>query len=154
MRETLSRRWLATLSAGVSPWQELKRLMTRYVDPTEQLVTEIFTRDINRSVAFYCRLGFELLREDDGFVELGWEGHRLFLSDEFKDKMTAGIGWPQGNVRVMVPNVDDYWALIWEMGVPVLSPITDQPYGLRDFTIADPDGFGVRFATRIHDVAD
>ena len=41
--------------------------MTRYVDPTDQLVTEIFTRDIGRSVAFYRKLGFELLRGDGGF---------------------------------------------------------------------------------------
>jgi hypothetical protein len=31
----------------------------------------------------------------------------------------------------------------------VLAPIADREYGLRDFTIADPDGFGVRFGTRI-----
>ena len=128
--------------------------MTRYVEPTEQLVTEIFARDINRSVKFYCKLGFELLRDDEGFVELGWEGHRLFLSDEFKEKMTEGIGLPQGNVRVMVPDVDDYWALAQELGARVLSPITDQPYGLRDFTIADPDGFGIRFGTRLSDLAE
>jgi hypothetical protein len=27
--------------------------------------------------------------------------------------------------------------------------VADRDYGLRDFTIADPDGFGIRFATRI-----
>ena len=128
--------------------------MTRYVEPTEQLVTEIFTRDINRSVEFYCKLGFELLRDDEGFVELGWEGNRLFLSDELKVKMAEGIGLPQGNVRVMVPNVDAYWALSQDLGARVLSPITDQPYGLRDFTIADPDGFGIRFGTRLSDLAE
>ena len=128
--------------------------MKRYVDPTEQLVTEIFTRDTRRSVEFYCKLGFELLREDDGFVELGWEGHRLFLSDELKEKMTAGTGLPQGNVRVMVPDVDAYWALSREMGARVLSPITDQSYGLRDFTIADPDGFGIRFGTWLNDLVE
>ncbi len=128
--------------------------MKRYVDPTEQLVTEIFTRDTRRSVEFYCKLGFELLREDDGFVELGWEGHRLFLSDELKYKMTAATGLPQGNVRVMVPNVDAYWTLSREMGAQVLSPITDQSYGLRDFTIADPDGFGIRFGTWLNDLVE
>ena len=128
--------------------------MTGYVDSTEQLVTEIFTRDIDRSVAFYRKLGFELLRDEDGFVELGWEGHRLFLSDELKEKMTSGTGLPQGNIRVMVPNVDDYWALSQELGARILSPITDQSYGLRDFTIADPDGFGVRFATRLCDLTE
>ena len=35
-----------------------------YVDPTEQLVTEVVVRDIKRSVAFYRSLGFELLRDE------------------------------------------------------------------------------------------
>ena len=144
----------ATRCADVCLCKDLKFVMTRYVDPTDQLVTEIFTRDIGRSVAFYRKLGFELLRDDGGFVELGWEGHCLFLSDELKEKMTADSGLPQGNIRVMVPNVDDFWALSQELGAPVLSPITDQSYGLRDFTIADPDGFGVRFATQLRDLTE
>ncbi|MGH8656564.1 MAG: VOC family protein, partial [Gammaproteobacteria bacterium] len=37
--------------------------MSGYVDPTEQLVTEIVVRDIRRSVDFYSRLGFEILRD-------------------------------------------------------------------------------------------
>ena len=126
--------------------------MTRYVEPTEQLVTEIFTRDIRKSVEFYRRLGFDLVRDDGGFVELGWEGHLLFLSDHIKDELPDSPGLPQGNARVMVPNVDDYWALAQEMGARILWPLTDKPYGLRDFTIADPDGFGVRFGTYLSDL--
>ena len=128
--------------------------MTRYVDPTEQLVTEIFTRDISRAVKFYRKLGFALVRDDDGFVEMSWEGHLLFFSDEIKEEMPAQPGPPQGNIRVMVPNVDDYWALAQEMGARVLCPITSQSYGLRDFTIADPDGFGIRFGTRLSDLSE
>jgi hypothetical protein len=30
--------------------------------------------------------------------------------------------------------------------------IDDRDYGLRDFTLADPDGFGVRFGTWLHDL--
>ena len=126
--------------------------MKRYIDPTEQLVNEIFTRDIRQSVEFYRKLGFELVRDDGGFVELGWEGHLLLLSDSIKDELPDYPGFPQGNIRVMVPNVDDYWALVQEMGARVLWPITDQPYGLRDFTIADPDGFGIRFGTYLSDL--
>src|SRR5262245_65583591 len=28
-------------------------------------------------------------------------------------------------------------------------PLADRYYGLRDFTIADPDGFGIRFASAL-----
>ena len=58
----------------------------------------------------------------------------------------------QANVRVMVPDVDRYWELAAEMGARVLAPIADKSYGLRDFAIADPDGFAVRFATRLEDL--
>ena len=127
--------------------------MSRYVDPTEQLVTEVVVRDIRLSVEFYRRLGFELLRDGGDFVELTWEDHRLFLAElsAFRDACGAALAtaspFPVANVRVMVPNVDEYWKLVNEIGAQVIVPVADRYYGLRDFTIADPDGFGVRFAS-------
>ena len=127
--------------------------MTRYVDPTEQLVTEIAVRDIRRSVEFYRSLGFDLLRDGGDFVELTWEGHQLFLAElsAFRDAHGATLAtppsFPLANVRVMVPNVDECWKLANEIGARIIIPIADRYYGLRDFTIADPDGFGVRFAS-------
>jgi len=129
--------------------------MSVYVDPTEQLVTEIVVKDVRRSVAFYTRLGFELLRDGGDFVELTWENHRLFLAEisafhEVHDaELPAPPKFPLANVRVMVPNVDEYWQLANEIGAPIIVPIADRYYGLRDFTIADPDGFGVRFASML-----
>jgi catechol 2,3-dioxygenase-like lactoylglutathione lyase family enzyme len=128
--------------------------MSRYVNPTEQLVTEIVVRDIRRSTEFYRRLGFELLRDGGDFVELTWEEHRLFLAELSAFRQTHQVGlpppppFPVANVRVMVPNVDDYWSLVKEIGARIIIPIADRYYGLRDFTIADPDGFGVRFASQ------
>lgn len=127
----------------------------RYVDSTEQLVTEILVRDIKRSVDFYKRLGFQLLRDGGDFVELIWEDHRLFLAElsAFRDIPEGAAPpvpiFPAANVRVMVPNVNDYWKLAYEIGANVISPIADRYYGLRDFTITDPDGFGIRFATTL-----
>jgi uncharacterized glyoxalase superfamily protein PhnB len=45
----------------------------------------------------------------------------------------------------MTPDVDAMWRRALDIGARVVAPIADRPYGLRDFTIADPDGFGVRF---------
>ena len=134
--------------------------MTRYVDSTEQLVTEIVVQDIRGSVAFYRRLGFELLRDGGDFVELTWEEHRLFLAEPsaFRGAEHAVLPvspmFPIANVRVMVPDVDRYWGLIHEIGAEIVVPIGDRYYGLRDFTIRDPDGFGVRFASVLHDRRD
>ena len=118
-----------------------------YVDPTEQLVTEIFVRDIARSIDFYRRLGFELVRREGGFAELAWEKHLLFLDQ--RSKLPPVPEFPAANVRVMVPDVDRYWTLCQEMQARIVAPIGNRYYGLRDFTVADPDGYGVRFASRL-----
>jgi uncharacterized glyoxalase superfamily protein PhnB len=49
----------------------------------------------------------------------------------------------------MVADVDAFWERARVAGAPVLAPIGDRSYGLRDFTVLDPDGFGVRFASRL-----
>jgi catechol 2,3-dioxygenase-like lactoylglutathione lyase family enzyme len=110
-------------------------------------------KDIRRSTRFYLLLGFKLLRDGGDFIELTWEEHRLFLAEISAFHTTAGQDlqqhpkFPAANVRVMVPNVDHYWKLANEIGAKIILPIADRYYGLRDFTIADPDGFGVRFAS-------
>jgi uncharacterized glyoxalase superfamily protein PhnB len=35
------------------------------------------------------------------------------------------------------------WKLANEIGAHIIIPLADRYYGLRDFTIADPDDFGV-----------
>jgi catechol 2,3-dioxygenase-like lactoylglutathione lyase family enzyme len=144
----LARRDTAVHSVG--------RVTSRYVDPSEQLVVEILVLDINRSVAFYRSLGFELLRDGGDFVELTWEDHRLFLAeisafhDVERTELPRPPEFPLANVRVMVPNVDECWKLASDVGARIIVPIGDRYYGLRDFTIADPDGFGVRFASLLN----
>jgi catechol 2,3-dioxygenase-like lactoylglutathione lyase family enzyme len=131
--------------------------MDNYVPATEQLVTEIVVRDIKRSIEFYCRLGFELMRDDRDFVELTWEDHRLFLAElsafDVKEhvQLPDPPKFPLASIRVMVPDVDHYWKRVNEIGAPIVVPVSDRYYGLRDFTIADPDGFGIRFATALQE---
>lgn len=135
---------------------EVTRAKGRYVDPTEQLVTEIVVHEMERSVDFYRSLGFELLRYAGDFVELTWEDHRLYLADISAFPGVRGPEpaqaptFPPANVRVMVPRVDECWKVATDVGARVIIPIGDRYYGLRDFTIADPDGFGVRFASLLN----
>jgi catechol 2,3-dioxygenase-like lactoylglutathione lyase family enzyme len=106
-----------------------------------------FTRDLARSVTFYQALGFEPLSAEPDFVVLAWENHRFFL--EARSDLPAPIEQPQANVRIMVPDVDHYWAIAQQIRARVIRPLADRDYGLRDFTIVDPDGFGLRFGTRL-----
>jgi uncharacterized glyoxalase superfamily protein PhnB len=86
-------------------------------------------------------------------VELTSEDHRLFLAELSAFHEVAGVElpvpprFPLANIRVMVSDVDDHWRLANEIGARNIVPIADRYHGLRDFTIADPDGSGVRFAS-------
>lgn len=121
--------------------------MTPYVPPTSQLVVEIFVRDMARARAFYEALGFALCADRGSFVTLSWEEHYLYLDQ--RDDLPPPTDHPQANMRVMVPDVDRHWARAQALGARILAPIADRDYGLHDFTIVDPGGFGVRFGTRL-----
>jgi catechol 2,3-dioxygenase-like lactoylglutathione lyase family enzyme len=120
-------------------------------------VIEIVVKDIERSTRFYRRLGFRVLRDAGDFVELSWEDHLLFIAElsAYHEVTGDDIKLPEPskfsltNIRIMVPNVDEYWNLVREMGAQIIIPVADRYYGLRDFIVSDPDGFGVRFATSI-----
>ena len=120
--------------------------MSEYVEQGSQLVAEIYVRDIKQSVEFFLAFGFELIRDDGNFIELQWEQSLLFL-EEVND--APGSEHPAGNIRIMVPNVDHYWELAQSLGARVIRTIENRYYGLRDFTIAGPDGVSLRFATTL-----
>lgn len=126
--------------------------MPAYVSPSEQLMVEVYVRNLLASSGFYRRLGFEVVRDEGTFMELQWEGV-LFALKERPDAPPP-LPHPVGTLRIMVPNVDAYWRLAQDMAVPVLWPIANQEYGLRDFAIAGPDGLGLCFATRLADVQE
>jgi len=84
--------------------------------------------------------------QKNAFASLTWEDCRLFLDQ--RPGLPEPPPTPVMNVRIMVRDVDVHWRRATERGLRIVAPIADRSYGLRDFTIADPDGFGVRFATR------
>jgi catechol 2,3-dioxygenase-like lactoylglutathione lyase family enzyme len=116
-------------------------------DEYEQLVIELYVRDFKASCEFYQAFGFRMVRDEGDFAELEWEDALLFL--EANPNALPPPSFPVGNMRILVPNVDDYWALSQQMGVQVIRPLENRSYGLRDFTIAGPDGLALRFATRL-----
>ena len=125
--------------------------MANYADANRQLVIEVYVRDLNRSISFYEQFGFKIGRREQHFAQLSWEDHHFFLDEQSGLPPAADL--PQVNVRVLVPDVDSYWQVAKQMGVKIISPMADRNYGLRDFIVSDPDGFGVRFATPLNTTA-
>lgn len=107
-----------------------------------QGVVEIVCPSLDRSLAFYLALGFELLRRTDGFAVIHWQGQRLFLAEDLKAPTVPR--WT--NLRIMVDNVDTLWKRVQKQGITTVDAIGDRFYGLRDFKVSDPSGFEIRFA--------
>ena len=112
---------------------------------TAQGVVEIVGPDLDRALAFYTALDFCVERRTGDFAVVNRRGCRLFLVEN----RNAPTGKRWTNLRIVVDDVDAVWMRANELGLPIVVAIGDRPYGLRDFTLADPSGFEIRFAQPI-----
>lgn len=117
--------------------------------PEEQLVPALYVRNLEESSAFYQRLGFQVTRRDGIFMELKWDRSLLFLV-ELLDQ-AAPPPSVIGNLRILVSDVNAFWQQAQAWGLKVIQPLADRTYGLREFTVAGPDGLHLRFASRLTD---
>ena len=117
---------------------------------------ELFVSDLARSRAWYEALGFRVLREygdwqmlalGDNVLDLQGDAHAL----EGPHYFTPEIGrWPRGTgveISIEVADVDGYYERALALGVEIVKRIQDRPWKARDFRVADPDGYFLRFTT-------
>ena len=131
-------------------------------DPQEAvpITVELFVPDVEASVRFYTeKLGFTVLRMDRAslggrdqvsFAAIAMGRAVLFVAHDslYGEAPTAQRG-AGIDVRIMVDDVDAVYRLALDNGISIAHDVADRPYGLRDFIIRDPDGFRIRFATRL-----
>ena len=125
-------------------------------ESTIPIAPELFVRDIDASLRFYVeQLGFRTVRRESGFavVALG-DAHLLLATPD--ETVQAMANWlaagPRGvgvHIRIMVDAVDALYQRASASSATVVRGLDDRAYGLRDFIIADPDGFLLRFASPI-----
>ncbi len=148
--------------------------MTRQHDPLSVILT---CRDAAKSVAFFRdMLGFELeaawpdekkpmwanmmlgtqsvmlgqsMPADSASKFCGGDAaaekrFRQMAEDLAKNKSGVGVG-----IYVQVPDVDAYHAQLVKKGVVPTTAPKSQFYGIREFTLHDPDGFQFMFYTAI-----
>jgi catechol 2,3-dioxygenase-like lactoylglutathione lyase family enzyme len=117
---------------------------------------ELFVSDLARSRAWYEALGFRtvkaygdwlMLALGDNVLDLQGDAHAV----EGPHYFTPDIGrWPRGTgveISIEVEDVDGLYERARALGVDVAKPIQDRPWKARDFRLADPDGYFLRFTT-------
>jgi uncharacterized glyoxalase superfamily protein PhnB len=127
-----------------------------FADVTPNLVVS----DLGRSLAFYRDvLGFTVVTtvpeqaapggEPLVFAWMQRDTVSVFLNSEEAAKMKASAGSGMLFITLeaadVASGVDALFAAVKDRA-PVEMPLTDQFYGMREFTITDPDGYVVIFA--------
>jgi catechol 2,3-dioxygenase-like lactoylglutathione lyase family enzyme len=117
--------------------------------PDQRVIPTLRITDEARSRAFYVdQLGFRVDWEHrfephlPVLLQVSRDGMTLYLSQHAMDCAVGGL------VHLFVDRVDDWHAELGGKGVAVELPPTDQPWGLREMHVVDPDGNRLRICTR------
>ena len=151
--------------------------MPRSVGRSAPLVPELDVRDLDTSLAFYVDvIGFAVIfeRARERFAYLGLDGAELMLQDASgpgRRFRTAPLQHPFGrgiNLQIAVRNVDETYEAVRAAGIEPVVEMEERWYdvdvatpsgrwsergdmraGNRQFVVADPDGYLLRFYTSL-----
>jgi catechol 2,3-dioxygenase-like lactoylglutathione lyase family enzyme len=93
-------------------------------------------RDLDRSLAWYERLGFAVRTRYPAYAIVAFEDAELHL-------VVFDVDYPPESLSGAYLRVDDADAVFarWSvLGARVVAPPEDQPYGVREWATEDPDG--------------
>ncbi len=129
------------------------------------LVPELLVTDATKSIEFWCGLcGFQInyRRAQEGFAYISRGSAHVMLDQRGvgRDWVTAPLARPFGrgiNFQVTVPDLEPIIVSLREADYPLfVSPETKwyrvspaEEAGVRQFLVADPDGYLIRFQTSI-----
>jgi catechol 2,3-dioxygenase-like lactoylglutathione lyase family enzyme len=110
----------------------------------------LFVEDMKKMVSFYCDvLKFETEWDGGLFASFKKGNDRLFMYDR-KDfaKAIGEIYYPPNGINLTMeiylsfptPEVDKEYERLKNLNVRIICELADQPYGMRNFFIADPEG--------------
>jgi len=128
---------------------------------TAALVPELYCCEIDASLKFYTQiLDFKILyqRPEEKFAYIEREGACLMLEQPTaasRSWLLAELTYPYGrgvNFQIEVRAVDNLYARVMAAGLNPFLPIEEKWYrrdadqvGNRQFIVADPDGYLLRF---------
>ena len=140
--------------------------MTVPARPSNALIPELVVADWVRSRNFYCDLlGFATVyrREEEGFAFLALGDAQLMICQMNAGRMFDGGHLPRDppfgrglNLQIRAPDLPGMIAKLEDAGVSLFLPLEEKWYrraddavGQRQFVVADPDGYLLRFFQEI-----
>lgn len=97
-------------------------------------------RNFETSLAFYQDLGFEVVFNEDGYAHLKYADCSFMLQEFYVADHTNNF-----MMHILVDDAAVWHQFIVSSGIAEkyqvrLTPVVEQPYGMRDFTLTDPSG--------------
>jgi catechol 2,3-dioxygenase-like lactoylglutathione lyase family enzyme len=107
--------------------------------------------DLERSIAYYSKLGFEFGEPWDGFYAIGrLNGLELHLKDAPKNP--AERRWRRENEHLDasagVDGIEAFHERCVANGIAIMKPLAVTAWSTKDFSIEDPDGYIISFGGR------
>jgi len=114
---------------------------------TVEIKAFVPAKDFDLSKRFYQDLGFSVAWSSDGLAYIR-HGNTSFLLQELSD------GIDNFMMHLLVQDVNAWWSHVQDQNIVakygvMIEPISDKPWGLRDFAISDPSHVLWRIAQNI-----
>ena len=126
--------------------------MTTSVKPrVTSFAPQFLVDDLNRSMAYYERLGFTFGEPWDGFYAIGHlDGLELHLKEapKHQDDRRYRRDHEHLDAAAGVDGIEAFFNNCVASGVRILKPLASTEWGTKDFYIEDPDGYIISFGGR------
>jgi catechol 2,3-dioxygenase-like lactoylglutathione lyase family enzyme len=126
------------------------------VDPKQQsrltsLAPQFLVEDLERSMAYYRKLGFRFGDPWEGFYAIGQlDGLELHLKEAPTDSVARKHRREQEHLDAAagVDGIEAFYERCVASGATILKPLAATAWGTKDFYLEDPDGNIISFGGR------
>jgi catechol 2,3-dioxygenase-like lactoylglutathione lyase family enzyme len=115
------------------------------------LAPQFLVNDLERSMAYYRRLGFTFGEPWDNFYAIGLvDGMELHLKEAPKNEAERRHRRDNEHLDAAagVDGIEAFYGQCVANGITILKPLTATAWGTKDFYIEDPDGYVICFGGR------
>jgi catechol 2,3-dioxygenase-like lactoylglutathione lyase family enzyme len=115
------------------------------------LAPQILVEDLARSITYYQKLGFTFGEPWEGFYAIGQlDGLELHLKEapRKEDERRHRRENEHLDAAAGVEGIEAFYAQCIANGVTIAQPLTETPWGTKDFYVEDPDGNILSFGGR------
>ena len=104
--------------------------------------------DLQRSIAYYQKIGFTFGEPWDGFYAIGYlDGLELHLKEAPKNQAERQYRRDNEHLDASagVDGIEAFYEQCVANGATIIKPLTATAWGTKDFYVEDPDGYIVSF---------